>query len=217
MSYLNQNIPKRITFTGEALAIVQSDPFLSTAMAENGYPAEQLAIGETFQQAARATWVIQETEFVGRLEASESVQELEKTLRAFVVADRKIVQVALRAFPKRYAQLRMARRLQRNRANLLQQINNIYEEVLAHADILAGLESFGLTAAVINDRLQLVDDFAEAMQVQQRQTAEAEIATRRRQEAMQALDDWMRDFLDTARFVFRNDPRQLKKIGIPVR
>ena len=217
MSYINQNISTRLTFSAEVIAIVQVDPELSEQLATTGFIAEKITLGSNLEQAARAARVVQQSEFVSRLEASQAVAELDKRVRSFLVADRKMVQAALRTVPGRYEQLRMNSRLSKRRSVFLQQARNIYLEIQAHQDLIDVLSTAGVTPVVIDSRLQFVDSLAAAMEYQQRQTAEAEIATQKLRIAMSELDEWMADFLGAARYVFRKDPKQLKKLGLPIR
>lgn len=99
----------------------------------------------------------------------------------------------------------------------MQQARNMYLEIQAHEDVLDALSTAGISRETILSRLEVVASFAEAMEQQQHQVAEAELATRKRREAMEALDEWMLDFLSAARYVFRKDRAQLKKIGLPIR
>lgn len=217
MTYTNLNIPERLTFSGEALAIAQTDPVLVEALASIGYAAEDLAHGATLEQAARELRVNQDVEYVTRLEMSKKVADMAKTLRAQIVADRSMVRTALRSLEGRYDQLRMSRNLNRKRPAFMQQARNIYLEIQAHPDVINALNAVGVPSETILARLAFVAEFAGAMELQQHQIAEAAVATRRRQEAMEALDKWMVKFLNAARYVFADDKDQLKKIGLPIR
>ena len=100
---------------------------------------------------------------------------------------------------------------------ILQQARYLYLEIQAHSYLTAAITPFGITPETVVNRLIQLDELAEATQEQQRQSAQDNLATQRRQAAMAVLDDWMSDFLNIARIVFRRNPAQLKKLGLPIR
>ena len=217
MSYKQLNVSERLTFTSEALAIVQTDPTLNAALADIGYHAEAVAQGLSLEQTARDLRVDQNAEYVSQLEASRQVTNLEKALRSLIASDRTMVRNALRPIAGRYNELRLSRGVSQKRSELLQQARNMYLEIQGHEDVLTALTPLGFTPEVIASRLAFIAAFAGAMEQHQLQIAQAQVATRVRREAMDALDTWMLDFLSAARHVFRKDKEQLKKIGIPIR
>ena len=62
-----------------------------------------------------------------------------------------------------------------------------------------------------------VNGLEEAMRIQQIRIGEAQVATQKRREAMKELDTWMSSFIGVARQVFKEDPKQLKKLGLVVK
>ena len=49
---------------------------------------------------------------------------------------------------------------------------------------------------------------------QEREKSEAQQATEHRDVAMDALDEWMSDFISIARVAFEDDPQQLEKLHV---
>ena len=91
-------------------------------------------------------------------------------------------------------------------------MQHFYGQILAIVEILELTSRFGLDEATITGQLEYATLLESAMQEQQHKRAEAQVITRERREAMEALDQWMVEFLGTARLVFRNNKEQLKKM-----
>ena len=78
------------------------------------------------------------------------------------------------------------------------------------------LERYKMTAEVIDGRVVELAELVEAINDQQVKKAEAQVATQRRREAMEELDAWMNRFILVARQAFRDDRKQLEKLGLVV-
>ena len=63
----------------------------------------------------------------------------------------------------------------------------------------------------------LVDAFEASNVMRRQRRGNAKHATSERDEAMAALDDWMRDFRAVARAAFREQPQSLTKLGLSAR
>lgn len=215
--YTKLSTLKRLAFSERALAIAQSDPVLKEAFAEEGFSEERFLIGQTKRQRASALQIDQEVEYSSRLEVTGQLEELFERVRAAFITDRGIAKIALKRSPGLFERLKMIGVTRENRDLFLQQARHFYQEVLADAEVVGIVSQYSLTQEVLESRQQDVVALVNAMHAKQLQSAEALLATRRRREAMAELDDWMIKFLFVAKRVFKNNPRQLEKLGIPVK
>ena len=208
---------ERLSFSEEAITIAQSDPVLSEAFAEEGFTEARFQAGLAKQQIALDLQISQDVEYGIRLAATGALDALFVKVRNAFIADRGIAKIALQRSPGLFERLNMVGPAERKREFLLQQVRHFYQEVLADQDVVTILSQYSLTPDVLENRRQDIAALVIAMREQQRQFAEAQLATRRRRTAMADLDDWMYKFVFIAKRVFKNDPKQLEKLGIPVK
>ena len=213
-NYLDRIIPERLTFSRESIQIVQNDPVLSQLFAENGYPAERLSQGLTYQEAARDLQIDQQVEYGNRIEATDEVVTLYQAVRKDLGQLRTLARFALERTPGLYEQLNLRGAVKFNRTELLQQGRHFYQEVRTNEDALTALAGFGITLERLDEATARLDALAAAMQQQQLQRGEAILATQRRQQAMRRLDDWMIQFVFVAKRILKDDPKQLEKLEI---
>ena len=104
------------------------------------------------------------------------------------------------------------------RNDLLAQATHFYSEVPTHDGVMAMLlRDFNTTPAIYAARQAEMGTVFKAIQVQQHEIGRMREATKRRHEAIHALDDWMAQFSAIARTAFRHNPEQLRKLGILVK
>lgn len=217
MGYLRRSIVNRLTLTKEAIKIVLEDSVLTSVFARNGYPAERLAVGLELEENARGLHSKQQLALGNRIQATKLVESLSAVVHTRFRDDRRVAQVALGGTPEVFEGLRLSGQIETRREELVRQAQHFYQEIQALPDILDMLGVYNLTVDVFNNRLQHVEALADAMQTQQHLRGEATVTTQRRREAMDTLDDWTVEFLSTARNVLRKDPKQLNKLGLPIR
>ena len=97
------------------------------------------------------------------------------------------------------------------------QAKRFYANALGNADTLAGLARFGITQEQLEAAQASLDEVEVASAAKQREMGEAQKATQTRDAAVDALEDWMSDFIAIARIAFEEDAQQLEKLGIVVR
>ena len=208
---------ERLSFSEEAIAIAQSDPVLKDVFEEEGFTEARFQIGLAKQQVALGLQIDQQIEYSSRLEATGKLDALFENVRSSFINDRNIAKIALQRAPGLFERLRLIGPAASKREFLLQQVRHFYQEILADENVAGILAGYSLSAEVLQGRQQDVEALVLAMQNQQRQRAEAQLATRRRRAAMADLDDWMYRFLFVAKRLLKNDPKQLEKLGIPVK
>ena len=216
MSFALLSRPKRLVFIREAIRIVETDPVISAAMAAKGYNPERLAEGLALQANVETLTQAREVNYGSGIEATGIVAELEKEIRGFYSSHRKLARVAFKGQRGQYQKLVLVKAFPKTRESLIQSARHFYTQVVEQADLLAGVTPYGLTGEIAEERLAGIANLEAAMQAQQVKRAEAEVMTRKRQEAIDAFDAWSLEFLGIARLVFKKDRAQLKKLGLPI-
>ena len=217
MYYTTLDLSKRITLSTEAINLAETDQTLGDRLLVFGLTPERLSEGRGFIDEAFRLLQRQQVEYGMRIETTQQVIDLADRVRKQLVLDRQVARFVFLGNTGMLEQMRLRGRITSSREGLLVHARHVYQEILGNAEALAALAPFALTTETLTARLALVGELAAAMEAQQRQRAEAKIRTEERREAMQALDDWMGEFIRIARVAFRGQPSQLEKLGIHVR
>lgn len=214
MRFRNLSISTRLILSERIISLANQDPELGHLLARKGYPPEELAVGLALQEEAHRCvskrYVAQEE----RLKATARVKALERTVRRFAVDDRNIARIALRGHKGLLAAVIRSRKIGRNRIDLVFQAQAFYAGVIRDPDVAHLLGFYGITVENARDRLATVQDLQAAMAVQKNKRGTAIVMTESQHKALRAHDDWMIEFIATARIAVKRDRGQLAKLGI---
>lgn len=216
--YSSLSIFERLYVSKETLVIIQEDPLISAKLFEFGYSPARLEEGLSIQSAAQLATRQREDYFGQQLLATKARNELFRKIRSQFTADRRIVREVLAKDRASYQKYGLNTQVQDSRETVITQAQLFYNEVLISDSLLEALQiQFMMPAALFQQRLAQLTTLEEAMLKQQVQQAEAKLMTRRKREAMHKLDTWMGMLIAIARRAFRDDPKQLEKLGISVK
>ena len=101
-------------------------------------------------------------------------------------------------------------------AGWLAQARQFYNNALSDADVQSALLNYGIDTAALTAAQALVDVAEQANAAQESEKGDAQQATLERNQAMQALDAWMGDFIAIARIALEDKPQLLEKLGVTV-
>ena len=218
MSYKRLTNTKRLFFSQEALTIAQTDTIIAAILLKVGYTPEAIGEGLTLYTDAFTAATVRQVKFGEQVVATKAVNTLFKQLKSQFSRDRRLVRGLLARDRASYEPYGLNRRIQDNREAFISQAAFFYREVEDATELLSALSAqYGMTSAIFEERRQGIEGLVEAMRIQQTKRAEAQVATQRRREAMARLDDWMVTFVGIARQAFKEDRKQLEKLGLAVK
>ncbi len=84
------------------------------------------------------------------------------------------------------------------------------------AEIEEAMGRYGISPEVLNQSKAMAEALFAKRQQQMRKRGEAQSATQKRDEAIQALNKWMSDFRQVARVALQDNPQLLEALGIKV-
>ena len=216
--YMNKRIGERLNYSAESIEVAQTDPEISERMALYNFGPDQLAEGLRRATLAADREVEQRIQIGKQAAATSNLNAVERMVRSLFNADRRLARVLLGNETLLYTELRLNLNTETKREVFLQQARHFYQEVVAHEEVTTlFLSQFNMSKETLEDRLNKVNGLEEAMRIQQIRIGEAQVATQKRREAMKELDTWMSSFIGVARQVFKEDPKQLKKLGLVVK
>lgn len=195
----------------------QADPELQAGLAARGYEAAQLAEGAALYEAAQAAQDDYAREYAEQYDATDALTEARAAADEVYPDHVELARIAFKRDRAARQALALDGRRRRTTAGWLRQAQQFYTNALADDALQEGLARFKVTPEELAEGRDLVAAVGTADSDQEREKGEAQKAREDRDEALDALDDWMDDFRDVARVAFRDDPQQLEKLGILAR
>lgn len=179
-----------------------------------GYNRIKLEAGLALLEKADSLHRKQQTEYGEKLAATTEVENLLVRANGEYMRYVKVARVALKRNIRGWEVMDIGARRKRSRAGWLEQALNFYKKALENDDILADLGSFGITKDKLELGLSLVEDYETVLRRQETEKGEAQAATKIRDEAFDALEDWFSDFIAIARIAFDGQPQYIEILGI---
>jgi hypothetical protein len=96
----------------------------------------------------------------------------------------------------------------------LKQADAFYANAPESPKVLEALAEFGITKQKLKAAAKLVEDVQTKHNIQLKEKGEAQTATQLRDEALDALQEWMGDFISVARIALEDQPQYLEMLGV---
>ena len=216
--YREKSVSERLVQARETLNNAQLDEEVKIILAESGYAEAEFADGTTRLDAAERLEVDQEVQKGEQVKSTAELNTVYEALRSQFSLDRRLLRKVVRANKGLYEGLRLHIHVKQGRGAFIQQATHFYDEVVTNPEVLQLLlDDQNVTAEFFEVGREGLTRLIAAINVQQQMIGQAQVATRARRAAMAALDEWMIEFNRTARYVFKDNERQLRKLGITVR
>lgn len=200
-----------------ALRNARTDPDLSGPLADLGYDAARLDEGWALYQAAAAAQQRQSQEYGEQYSASDAFTMAWEAAQTDYGRYVKIARIALKGERGANAALGLDGTRKKTWAGWLAQARQFYTNALADGTTLTALARFGVTQEKLAAGEALLDGAEALAAAQKKETGEAQQATQERDAALEALDEWMGDFLSIARIALEENPQLLEKMGVLAR
>jgi hypothetical protein len=209
-----RTIGERLSDYDVSLTNFAEDPGIQNAMASFGYTPERVAEGEALLTQARQADADQKREYGEQYAAYDRLQQEFKEASGPYTTSLKVARIAFKEDRKADTALLLSGRLSNSLPMWVQRCGIFYTNLLDSPHFCATMATFGRTRAMLEAEYKEFSDVADALAKHRREMGEAREATARRDECMEALDEWMSDFLDIARLAMPNQPESLKKLGL---
>ncbi len=193
------SMEQRLLAAKVAIEGVLADPALQSALTSYSYNLARMQQGKTLLDQAQALVQQQRARMGDQRRATETRDTTQAQANALYMRQVAIARVALRDDPGVAQALDLAAARKTTFAGWLMQAQQFYANTLNDAAILIRLAAYGLaTEQLEQGQAQVAAVAADVVAQQQRKDVKQE-ATRARDAALRALDDWMRDFNAIAR------------------
>lgn len=182
-------------------------PFLSLF----NYGETRINEGLAILEHARTRHSQQQQEYGEQISSTATYDALVKAVNRRCGATWKIAKIAVTDSGERRT-LGIHRTRKYTKTGMSEQFDQFYRNYSPEA--LNAMAAFGYTQEKIDEEYQLVKEVILAGKTQDDETSEAQAATAKRDEAIDALHDWCRNFYKIAQIALADEPQLMEKLGI---
>jgi hypothetical protein len=191
-----------------------SNATIQIYLSEYGYSKEKLQAGQQLYQTALDLQQKQRREYGEQIEATAERDKLwdiaHNTYMKFV----KIARITYKNNIGIATQLGINGNRKESFSGWLLDANQFYNNTLGNENILKTLSEYGITTAKLEAGKAEVQALSSANLAQEKEKGEAQEATQKRDAAIDALSDWMSDFVGIARIALEPEAQLLESLGI---
>ncbi|RZM82903.1 hypothetical protein [Leptolyngbya iicbica] len=191
-----------------------TNPEILDALSLFGYTADHLQQGKALYTTALTAQTTQQLEAGEQKSATAELEANRAIAHATYIRCVKIARVAFKRDAGIATQLDLNGERKRNLAGWLAQVNQFYINALANPAVLAGLGNFGITPDKLQAGLAEVKAVEASNLTQEKEKGEAQAATQTRDQALDALQDWLSDYLAIAKVALEDNPQLLESLGV---
>jgi hypothetical protein len=212
----NQTIDARLADAHLKIITVKDDEKINRAMLTFGYDETRINEGLLLYNTAFDSQSIQKKEYGEQYAATEALQKALDELHILVMRHINVAHVAFKnhGYLLKEAELDESRKV--TYTGWMAQTRQFYSVALDHPDAPALLNVFGLTPEILTAAQQKVEEVSALKIKQIHESGDAQDATKKRDNALEALEAWIADLVAISRVAFADTPQLLEKMGIKV-
>ncbi len=213
----SHSIEDRLLAAQIAIHNALDDVELQDYLAKYSYGRAKLEAGQALYEAVQRTQQVQKAKYGDQYDATDTMNRLWKDANKVYMRYVKVARIALRDQQGAMSKLSLRGQRKRTIAGWLVQARQFYSNLLAEAELLAQMAEYGITQAKLEAGQAQVDDVEQAHHVQKQKRGQAQAATQARDATLDALSQWVSDFISIARLALQERPQYLEKLGVVVR
>ncbi len=99
-------------------------------------------------------------------------------------------------------------------SSLVVMIENFYKILMSRDDMLATIGRFKITKASLQDNYKQFEDLKNLYRDRVTTQSDKVDLTKRRNDAMEAIDEWIGDFIEICKLAFEEAPTKLSRLGM---
>lgn len=200
-----------------ALKNAQKQEEIATMLAEFGYDKAVIEVGKRLCSEANNAYDTNRAETNEQGAAYARFDQKRQTLKKEYSLFRKKAKVVFRKTPLTLSQLAITGEIPTVYVNWIEGVRKFCKVALADQEIINALQPLRVTAEDLNATLALCDEVDSLRAAYLIEKGESQNATKVKDAAFMALDDWMRDFYAVAKIALDEKPQLLEALGVLVR
>ncbi len=197
-----------------SLANSKSNSEIKKSLSLFGYTSKEIGEGESLLAEAKKAWSNNQRENDESKEASSAFSTAREALEKIYSSDRKRAKVIFRKEPLIKDRLKVSGSTPRTFAPFIATAEKLYSELQADTALLARMARMQFTTKLVATRVATIATVKELRASYYGEKGEAEEATRTKDSALTALDEWMDEFIATAKIALEDTPQLLEALGI---
>ena len=178
------------------------------------YDTTRLVEGLALISAAEDQYQQQQTEYAEQFQATTELQEKAAAARATYLRHLKLARVAFKSGTLGHKTLNLAGKRKEDFAGWMAQANQFYRVLLEDTALLQTMSGYTLDQAAAEAAKNALVQVEIAGAAQLRETGEAQVATRQRDDAVTTLRGFMSDFYRVAEVATEDQPQLREKMGM---
>ncbi len=214
MAQTHLTIEERLSLAHITLSNASSDRAVESLLAAHGYTSERINEAWALYNTAQTRCQQQENAYGALSRASQELQASERNGRTMFAGHRAMALVVFRKDEASLRDLGLHEQRLLTRPIWMARARQFYQSALASSAIQTRLGTVGITTTILNDGLQQINTIETHVAARQHRKSEAKAATSARDNAISALEVWMRDFRAIARVALRGRPQALETLGM---
>lgn len=211
---MDNTLEGRLLFAQNAITNAQNYEQVKNLLADFGYTDERLQEGQQLYEKASELQLKQQKEYGEQFEATDTLNAAKATANQQYMKHIKIARIALGKNRNAQESLQLGGERRRSLSGWLKQAKAFYANALSSSEVQAALGRYGITAEKLTAAQQQVTEVEQAFNRQLQEKGEAQAATQQRDEAFDALQEWMGDFIAIARIALESEPQYLEMLGV---
>jgi len=214
--YKHMNIDEFLSWAQVVLDNARNVPEIAEAVARYGYDEPRMQEGVDMLAENRQLQADQVREYGEQYLATEALHAAWRQADKTYSTHRELVRLAFRSSPNMQAKLGLGEAKKRSLSGWLGQATVFYTNLLSDANALAELARYNLTLEALQAGQAEVGQVAQLNAAQEKEKYEAQQATKDRDAALDALNDWLVEFCGVAKIALADQPQQLEALQIAV-
>lgn len=212
-AYQRQNIAQRLVINKRALDNIRSSPEIAGQLAVFGYTPEKINSFEKLYNEAVEANSHQQKEFGEKAEAYAEFERLFSVSKKNYSGAVSIAKIAFKRQPEKLTRLGADQAKKQTISGLIDQIQTFYDNALADESVLQAMSVYSYDHKKLSG---FKGDFLNAVSAYSnfyRENTEAVLATKSRDEKIEALDEFYSDLITISKIAFANNSQMLKEIA----
>lgn len=201
-------------FARTSLTNARDQADVQAILADYGY--DEAALNEGLELVGRAETKAQRQvmEYAEQFSATADVNDAAALLRATYTRHVQLARILFKERTTGYTKLGLGGRRPKALPELLATSRKFYTVLLEEPDILADLTRFNITQNEAELGMAEVEAVDAGLVVQQKETGEAQVATKLRDDVVALLRGYMHEYVRVVKIALAGHPQLRKKVGI---
>jgi len=209
---IHMSLDEFLTRANVAIANTINTPEILAAVEAFGYDADVMKQGQALLDKARALSDAQQREYGEQYAATAAMNEAMAKADRIYSDHRQLAGLAFRGNTGQQAEIGLNQIKKRSFSGWRTQAERFYANLLAKPDMMAAMDRFRVTQEKLQEAQALIKQVESLGEIKQRETGEAQTATKERDAAIDALDVWLSEFKTVARIALADNAQMLEAL-----